>query len=479
MKKPSLSPRLVEHTFGLLALALLATGLLIYAFLEPQRIASAQLAQTQLDLDQAMTLYAQNCAVCHGLAGEGIGATPPLDNPNLVESDQESLAKIIARGLFDTAMPAWSKTDGGPLSDYEIDSLVTLIQHGNWQATQDRVVNLGFAPLIPFTTEPDPLMLEQVAALPSGEVLSEGIRVYATACVACHGADGAGSSIAPALNDALVREQSTDELDRIIRNGVAGTLMAGWDKALKDDELAAVVELITRWDEIPTGTIPAPDQPVPVTAESIELGAILFSQSCAGCHGPEGQGSQRAPALNVKSFLKDTNDIAIQQIITLGVPGTAMPAWGDRLTSSEIQAVVGFMRTWEATAPEVAVPTRVTGPWWKTIGAPPDAGNLPSGGLNPTPTPLPTEMTNLPENNAALEITPTATLPTGPANSGHGQGQQGSAGHAPGETNPWIQPELAWWQTLDWRSYVLLGSLVTISLGLIGLGLLGLRRLAI
>ncbi|MBI3737563.1 MAG: cytochrome c [Chloroflexi bacterium] len=67
---------------------------------------------------------------------------------------------------------------------------------------------------------------------------------------------------------------------------------------------------------------------------------------------------ERAPALNVKSFLTDTTDLAIQQIITLGVPGTAMPVWGDRMTKSEIQAVVGFIRQWEPIAPEVATPTR-------------------------------------------------------------------------------------------------------------------------
>ncbi len=76
------------------------------------------------------------------------------------------------------------------------------------------------------------------------------------------------------------------------------------------------------------------------------------------CHGLEGQGTPRAPALNVKSFLTDTSDLAIQQIVTNGVPGTAMPVWGDRMTESDIQAIVGFIRQWEATALEVAVPAK-------------------------------------------------------------------------------------------------------------------------
>lgn len=34
-----------------------------------------------------------------------------------------------------------------------------------------------------------------------------------------------------------------------------------------------------------------------------------------------------------------------------------MPAWGDRMTDAEIQSIVGFIRSWEDTAPDVATPT--------------------------------------------------------------------------------------------------------------------------
>ena len=379
MRKPS--PRLIEHLVGLLALVLAMTGLLIYALQEPQRVVEAQAAQLQRDLDEAMTLYAQNCSVCHGVAGEGIGATPPLDNPALRSSDAATLTKIIARGLYGTAMPAWHTDDGGVLSDYQISTLVMLVQAGDWQATQDRVVNLGLTPLVPFSAQPDAALLETVAALPGGEVLARGITVFAEQCVACHGADGLGSSIAPALNDPVVRQQPAADIERTILNGVPGTLMAGWQLVLPAEDVTALVTLITTWDTVPVGAIPEPDRPIPVTVESIALGADLYSQNCARCHGPEGQGTGRAPALNVKSFLTATNDLAIQQIITLGVPDTAMPAWGDRLADFEIQAIVGFVRAWEPTAPEVATPTRGGGPWWAVNGGTSPGGRaLPSGG---------------------------------------------------------------------------------------------------
>jgi hypothetical protein len=78
--------------------------------------------------------------------------------------------------------------------------------------------------------------------------------------------------------------------------------------------------------------------------------------------------ARRAPFPERQVFPGDTTDQAIQQIVTLGVPGTAMPAWGDRMTDAEIQAIVGFLRQWEATAPEVAQPlgppSGVGGPPW-------------------------------------------------------------------------------------------------------------------
>jgi mono/diheme cytochrome c family protein len=310
--------------------------------------------------------------VCHGIAGEGIGSMPPLDNPGLCESDSDTLFKIIGRGLYGTSMPAWSKEDGGPLSDYQIDELVVLLQNGNWEETHDRVVNLGLASVIPFVTEPDPEILDGLAGIPEGELLAQGVTLYAQECVACHGADGLGTSLAPALNDPQVRAKSEDELRRIILYGVPSTLMAGWENALNAEEIDASLALIAQWDQVPTGAIPAPDIPVPVTEESLVLGADLYAANCSRCHGPDGQGTPRASSLNVKGYLEETSDQAIQQIITLGVPDTAMPSWGDRMTDTEIQAIVGFIRSWEPTAPEVAEPARGGGgPWWKIEGGSP------------------------------------------------------------------------------------------------------------
>jgi mono/diheme cytochrome c family protein len=466
----------IEILLGLLGTALIVFALGLYILSEPQRLSDSQSQILHTQLDDAMTLYAENCSVCHGLNGEGIGATPPLNAPGLQSMPFDDLYKVIARGRFDTAMPAWSKEDGGPLSDYQIEELVALVQSGDWNETGDRVVNLGMAPLIPFTTEPDPALLEAVGSLPDGATLQTAITIYAAQCVACHGADGLGTAIAPALNDPTVRVKTADELTRTITYGNTGTLMAGWSNVLAPAEISAMVTLVQRWDEVPTGAIPAPDVPIPTTEESIALGSQLYSTNCSRCHGPEGQGKPIAPSLNVKSFLTDTSDIAMQQIITLGVPGTAMPAWGDRMTEAEIQAIVGFMRQWEATAPEVAQPL-----------GPPSGGGGPPWLRNQT-----TTATDSTTDSTGTVVTAPTTQAAGAqagsqisqqdmathmaqeaATGGGGQGQGQGRGQGAGMQE---QAQASTTEALDWRILALIAGALSIAFTLVAMGVSSLKR---
>ncbi|NWG08024.1 MAG: c-type cytochrome [Chloroflexi bacterium] len=423
---------LIESIIGLGALLLIVSGLGLYILNEPDRLVRAQGDVLAVQLNEAMILYAENCSVCHGLNGEGIGATPPLDSDALRTMPYEDIYKTIERGRYETAMPAWAIANGGPLSDYQIEELVTLVLYGDWKATGDIVVNLGLAPLIPFTTEPDPVLFAEVGNLPDGSTLQTAVKIFAANCVACHGADGLGTGIAPALNDPAVREKTVDELTRTVTYGNPGTLMAGWSNVLQPEEISALVALIQRWDEVPLGTIPVPDMPIAVTEESLALGSQLFTANCSRCHGPEGQGTPRAPSLNVKSFLTDTSDQAIQQIVTLGVPGTAMPSWGDRMTDAEIQAIVGFIRQWEPTAPEVATITRPGG------GGPPWMRN----------------------NTTNTQLFPPINVT---AQKGGGMGQNAIG-------------QVATQSMLDWRLLVLIGVILSIAFTLIATGMDSLRH---
>jgi hypothetical protein len=57
----------LEILIGTLATGLIVLALGLYILLEPGRINTAQAETLVVQLDDSMGLYAENCAVCHGL----------------------------------------------------------------------------------------------------------------------------------------------------------------------------------------------------------------------------------------------------------------------------------------------------------------------------------------------------------------------------------------------------------------------------
>ena len=58
------------------------------------------------------TLYAQNCAGCHGAEGRG-GASIALADPvYLAIVDEKAMRKVIANGVSGTSMPAFAQAAG-------------------------------------------------------------------------------------------------------------------------------------------------------------------------------------------------------------------------------------------------------------------------------------------------------------------------------------------------------------------------------
>jgi len=444
-----------EILIGFTLTAILVIFLGIIILVEPIRIETAAGEVLTTQLEEAMVIYAENCSLCHGIVGDGIGSNPPLNSDALRSMDPIDLYKTISRGRYNTSMPAWEDTEGGPLSSYQIDEMVVLVRYGNWDEARNLIVNMGLAPLVPFTTQPDPDLMAMVAALDKGEELSQALTIYSSSCVSCHGADGLGTSIAPAINSDQTRSRTPDEIERIIQLGVPGTLMAGWQSVMPSEDLSAMVELVTRWDEIPLGTVPAPDIPIATTEESIALGGELYSANCSRCHGPEGQGTQRAPSLNVRSFLTDTNDQAIEQIVTNGVPGTAMPAWGTMMSEANIQAIVGFIRQWEDTAPEVASPVRgMGGPPWARATTTATSGS--------------TVATNPQNDPETLSDGQAQNQTNGPMEQGQGNGRR------------WQQEvtatEPAFWETIDLKLIGLLLIVLSIVFSLFSYGISTLKN---
>ena len=99
------------------------------------------------------------------------------------------------------------------------------------------------------------------------------------------------------------------------------------------------------------------------------LGKQLFATTCAECHGENASGGGSAPTLNSKEFLSSTSDDQIHALVSGGVSGTDMAAWGldfgGTLTDEQVRQVVTYLRSLEPNAPSI--------PDWRTGATAPAA----------------------------------------------------------------------------------------------------------
>ncbi len=366
-----------------IALLILILALPVYAWLEPARMAQAQADLRQESVSNAAVYYVENCALCHGAAGEGIGPTPALDNPGLREADYDFLYKTIARGRYDTTMSGWHEEEGGIFNAYQLDELVALVRYANWSQVGEMAAAQGLIPPTLPVPETDEEFLAEVATLgPQGAAWAEGMSLYASNCTICHGINGEGSELALPLNTPEIRATDTTELARIINEGVPGTMMAGWSGALHTADVDAIVSFLLNWDVVEAeGLVLTAPEPIHIDLDNpqevLALGEHIYSSTCIACHGENGSGGT-GPVLNSQQILSRKTDEQIKETVINGGhrPNSSMPAFGDRLTAVEIDALVSFIRAWEPTAPWVENPRgseQGGGPPW--LRATPDPNN--------------------------------------------------------------------------------------------------------
>lgn len=75
----------------------------------------------------------------------------------------------------------------------------------------------------------------------------------------------------------------------------------------------------------------------------LELGVGVFLNNCSACHGIYGQGAPGIPALISADVAKKSDD-ELRKIISEGVLGTEMPAWGKVLKPDEFEGVLVLLR---------------------------------------------------------------------------------------------------------------------------------------
>lgn len=339
---------------GFMATVLLFATLTMVILREPVLQTRAAEVQLETAIDEGTDIYLNNCVMCHGASGEGLSVYPALNVAAAMDAD--TLHKVIERGRYGTQMAAYGIDENGMLSATQIDALVSLVQFGDWNMVYTLADIRGVIPPEIVVAEVSDEMLTQVSTLPDGDFLADGLTLYVENCAACHGANMEGSTLAPTLNTLELQATESYEIARLIEQGVPGTLMAGWDSALDDTQVDSLVALIHRYPDIQAAGVVMPvivADPIDMSPEAIARGTRLFDITCTSCHGVDGYGSPLAPALNNALFLSNTSDAAMRQIIAMGVSGTVMPAWGGRFSDAQMNDLIAYLRSLEATAPTI------------------------------------------------------------------------------------------------------------------------------
>jgi quinol---cytochrome-c reductase cytochrome c subunit len=115
--------------------------------------------------EQGAALFLQNCASCHGPAGQGAAAGPPLLTAGAAGADF-----YLRTGRMPLGAPGQVPQRQEPhFGDEEIEALVAY------------VASLGVGPPIPQVT--------------TGGDLHRGWELYTANCAACHGSSGTGNAV--------------------------------------------------------------------------------------------------------------------------------------------------------------------------------------------------------------------------------------------------------------------------------------------
>ncbi len=176
-------------------------------------------------------------------------------------------------------------------------------------------------------------------------------RLYAENCAGCHGADGkfgAAYELANATYQSLVDDAT---LTRIISDGMAGTAMPAFAQSAGGYLSSAQIRILVhgmreRWKtQSDLGGAPpyagANGDPI--------HGAETFAQSCAPCHGNQGEGGPKAPgSITDPSYLSLISDQALRTLIVAGRTDLHHPDWrgyppGQPLTAQQVADVVAWL----------------------------------------------------------------------------------------------------------------------------------------
>lgn len=181
------------------------------------------------EISDFKTLYAENCAACHGTEGRGGAAIALSDPVYLAIVDEPSMRKVIANGVRGTSMSAFAQSAGGMLTDKQIDVITREIR-SRWSR-----------PGILDVSTPPPYAPKSPGDVQRGEAS------YRTYCSSCHGPQGQGGPKGSAItNDSFLALLSDQELRTIVIAGRPELGAPDWrgnvlGKPMSDQEITDVV----------------------------------------------------------------------------------------------------------------------------------------------------------------------------------------------------------------------------------------------
>jgi len=175
------------------------------------------------------TLYAENCAACHGAEGRGGAGIALADPEYLAIIDEAAMRKTITNGVPGTPMSAFAQSAGGMLTDKQVDVIVQQIR-SRWG--RPGILDGANAP--------------SYAAKSTGD-LQRGEAAYKTYCESCHGPGGQGTPKGSAItNDSFLALISNQNLRTTVIVGRPELRAPDWrgnvpGRPMTDQEVTDVV----------------------------------------------------------------------------------------------------------------------------------------------------------------------------------------------------------------------------------------------
>jgi cytochrome c oxidase cbb3-type subunit III len=86
-----------------------------------------------------------------------------------------------------------------------------------------------------------------------------------------------------------------------------------------------------------------------------EAAQRAFAANCAGCHGLDGKGGERAPDIVTRPSVRQLSDSALLKIVQKGVPRTSMPSFS-HLGDTVLRSLTAYLRTLQGDRMTAALP---------------------------------------------------------------------------------------------------------------------------